>query len=141
MDEKACAGDEVLAEIPEFSQLYASLRFCVEPGVKFCGENPVGANENACDEVVVGADDKTNAEIRACAGLNDKSRAKSNDDNFPIELPAPPLLHGSHAVHGSMPLEFTEVPAENWPEFSSADGVGSGRDRPGSMPSGSLFAR
>ena len=67
MDEKACAGDEVLAEIPGFSQLYASLRFCV----KFCAENPVGTNENAFDEDVVVADDRTCAEIRACAGLND----------------------------------------------------------------------
>ena len=84
-------------------------------------ENVVGNANELGDVAIVGADDKdepktatfcpkTRVAIWACSELNDKSRETSDDDNFPVELPALPLLHGSLADHGSMTLEFIEVP-------------------------------
>jgi hypothetical protein len=58
-------------------------------------ENAVGSANELGDAAIVGAD------------------ADADVDNFPVELPAPPLLHGSLADHGSMALEFTAVPTEN----------------------------
>ena len=73
-------------------------------------ENVVGNANELGDVAIVGADDKTCADIQACSGLNDKRRETSDDDNFSVELPALPLLHGSLADHGSMTLEFTGSP-------------------------------
>ena len=86
------------------------LGLCVEPRVGDCNELGSCVELMVCDwrcaiKSVGSTENKFAAEVTAVVdALN--------------ELPfAPPLLHGSLADHGSMPLEFTEVPSV---EFSAS---------------------
>ena len=88
-------------------------------GEKACADETAVVGEKACaDDAVDNIGDPIldeSAELENAAGSANElgDAAIVGADNFPVELPAPPLLHGSLADHGSMALEFTAVPTEN----------------------------
>ena len=88
-------------------------------GEKVCADETAVVGEKArADDAVDNIGDPIldeSAELENAAGnaneLGDAAIVGADGaDNFPVELPAPPLLHGSLADHGSMTLEFIEIP-------------------------------
>ena len=90
-------------------------------GEKTCADETAVVGEKACaDDAVDNIGDPIvdeSAELENAVGSANElglgDAAIVGADNFPVELPAPPLLHGSLADHGSMALEFIAVPTEN----------------------------